>query len=145
MKIYFSVLISVFWYSSLMAETHVDQSLNQYSWEKRQLIVFTPNQDHAEYLIFKQALKNSVLEIEDRKLHTWHVVNNEAVTLDYQEVNDFTSAEIRSNFNVDINDFSIVLIGYDQEEKLRLTRTDLNTIFDTIDQMPMRIQELSNQ
>ena len=145
MKKYLFILFCFFGLNPIMANANVDNALNEYAWLKRQLIVFTPSEDHNEYQKLKKTLKSLEFEIQDRKLHTWHVINNETVSLNYLKTNDFTNEEMRSKYAVDIHEFIIVLIGYDQEEKLRLTRTDLNMIFHKIDQMPMRIQEQSNQ
>lgn len=145
MKTIFCILLSIFWSNLLMANTNVDQALYNYAWEKRQLIVFTPSEDHKEYSKLKTALKNFEEHVEDRKLHTWNIINDDVVFLNDLKTNDITNEEFRSKFKVNINDFMVILIGYDQGVKLKQTETDLQTIFYTIDQMPMRIQELSNQ
>jgi len=127
-----------------MANNNVETTLSQYAWDKRQLIVFTPNETYPEYIKFKQALSESVFEIKDRKLHTWHVIKNKQVRLNTKIINEFTNTEIRSTYGVELDEFRVILIGYDQGEKLRQTRSDISDIFYNIDQMPMRIQEIEN-
>jgi hypothetical protein len=39
----------------------------------------------------------------------------------------------------------VILIGYDQGEKLRQDTVDLERLFAEIDQMPMRVREMRGQ
>lgn len=128
--------------SLVWAENNVNSALSKYAWDKRQIIVFTPSIDHPEYKKFLQSSMRQSTELQERNLQSWHVVGSFPVTLE-NDINDkFTAKDIRLAFEIEENEFRLVLIGYDQGEKLRLTRTDLTQIFTKIDKMPMRIQEL---
>jgi len=37
-----------------MATDKIKSTLDQYAWEKRQLIVFSPNSEHDQYQLFKK-------------------------------------------------------------------------------------------
>ncbi len=143
MKLKF-ILIFLFLSPGVLAENKVSNVLERYAWEKRQLIVFTPDQNFPEYIKLNQLIDQHTFELDDRNLHIWHVIKNNDVMLAKTLIDDFTNQEIRDTFKVEADEFRIILIGYDQEEKLRLEYSDFENIFFTIDQMPMRIQEIQN-
>lgn len=128
----------------------VKSALSDYAWEKRQLIVFSPSIEHKQYQVFKKVEAEFAEEFEDRKLHTWHVIANNAIRLNSTEravmktdiVSDITSQDFRESYNVSKNEFRLLLIGYDQGEKLRQKEVNIDYLFSEIDQMPMRIQEM---
>ncbi len=143
MKLHF-ILIFMILSSGVFADNKVSNVLERYAWEKRQLIVFTPDQNFPEYIKLNQLIDQHTFELDDRNLHIWHVIKNNDVMLAKTLIDDFTNQEIRDTFKVEADEFRIILIGYDQEEKLRLKYSDFENIFFTIDQMPMRIQEIQN-
>lgn len=143
MKLHF-ILIFMILSSGVFADNKVSNVLERYAWEKRQLIVFTPDQNFPEYIKLNQLINQHTFELDDRNLHIWHVIKNNDVMLAKTLIDDFTNQEIRDTFKVEADEFRIILIGYDQEEKLRLKYSDFENIFFTIDQMPMRIQEIQN-
>jgi len=140
----FLILSMLYLSSNTSAKNTVNNVLEQFAWEKRQLIVFTPDTNHNEYKKYNQFLKLHKLAFDERYLHSWHVINNDTVKLDTEIVTNVTNQEFRDSYQVNNNDFRIILIGYDQGEKLRLKQSDLDLIFLKIDQMPMRIQEMQN-
>ncbi|KAG1652877.1 hypothetical protein GQR58_026025 [Nymphon striatum] len=81
-------------------------------------------------------------DFEERNLHSWHVVGNDSVKLDSRIRAKITSQDFRNTFNVNENQFRLLLIGYDQGEKLRQKEVNIDYVFSEIDQMPMRIQEM---
>lgn len=120
----------------------VKSALNEYAWEKRQLVVFSPTSKHKQYQIFKAMQLEFSEDFEERNLHSWHVVGNDSVKLDSRMRAKITSQDFRNTFNVDENKFRLLLIGYDQGEKLRQKQVNIDYVFSEIDQMPMRIQEM---
>ena len=137
-----SLLLMIISTGIAMAEDNVTNALNKYAWDKRQIIVFSPNENHPEYIKLKQTISQHLPELKERKLHIWHVVEDTEVRLGNTLINNFTNQEIRQTFAVNKDEFRMILIAYDQGEKLRLSQTNLSYIFSKIDQMPMRIQEM---
>ena len=127
---------------NVMANDKITSALAQYAWEKRQLIVFSPNNDHPQYQLFTKIETEYKDDIVERKLHTWHVVADDLVKLDLVKKNEIRSQMFRDTFGVNINEFRLLLIGYDQGEKLRQKSVNIDTVFSAIDQMPMRVQEM---
>jgi len=137
-------IVMLFVSNNSFANNNVKIALEKFAWEKRQLVLFSPNENHREYKEFNRLSKLNKFEIDDRNLQTWHVIKNDKVRLDSKFINSFSNKDIREAFKVKPNEFKIILIGYDQGEKLRLTYADLDYIFAKVDQMPMRIQEMQN-
>ncbi|MGV6850637.1 MAG: CIA30 family protein, partial [bacterium] len=72
-------------------------------------------------------------------------VQNQPVTLNNQERANLNSQQFQQYFSVKPDDFQVILIGYDQGEKLRQSEIDVDRLFAEIDQMPIRQQEMAEQ
>jgi len=95
-------------------------ALDQYRWHNRLLLIFSPNMENS-------ILKAILRQIKDNQL------------------NSDSALEIRQFFSIADGEFSAILVGKDGHEKIRLKGTpNLNEIFSTIDQMPMRMQEMTH-
>jgi len=127
---------------SVSANQKVSEALQEYAWDKRQLIVFSPSHEDPQYQLFLKLKDEFREDFDDRKLHVWHVIAGQKVKLDEQIVSDLKSQDFQAAFGVNKTDFNVVLIGYDQEEKLRQNKVQIDYLFAEIDQMPMRIQEM---
>jgi len=139
--VFISVVLQM---TTITANENIKNILNTYAWEKRQLMIFSPKKDHPEYLHYLSIESENKNAFEERNLHAFHVIENHQVTLNENNKIAFGNQEARAFFQVPIDQFRIVLIGYDQEEKLRLKRSNMTHIFSKIDQMPMRIREMEN-
>lgn len=146
--------ISLFIYSqNIMAKTNdlntnnkqIKKVLNKYTWKKRQLIIFTPDKNNEQYRLFKDVETDFESDLNERKLHTWYLVANEQVILNQQINNDLSAQSFRDYFKVDKDQFTLILIGLDSGEKLRLNTANIDYVFSKIDQMPMRLQEIQNK
>ena len=139
------LLIAVFMtfiLGDVMANDKVTTALSQFAWEKRQLIVFSPSPQHPQYLSYKKQAATFKPEFKDRKLHSWFIVADSPVMLNESLNKDLTSQNFRETFAIRKNEFRVLLLGYDQGVKLRQELVNLELIFSTIDQMPMRAQEM---
>ena len=150
MKQWLFILFMIISPSNASANEKVRLALSEYAWEKRQLIVFAPSSENKQYLLFKKVEAEFRDEFEERKLHTWHVIANDSVrlestvnaTVNEKINNSITNQDFRDTYNVSKNEFRLLLIGYDQGEKLRQEKVNIDYLFAEIDQMPMRIQEM---
>lgn len=125
-----------------MANISISEVLAEYAWDKRQLIVFTPDKENEDFIRFLKNVKQSQQMIKERNLHTWFVIDDSQVFLDSVKRDDIKNHILRNAYKVNKNEFRILLLGYDLGEKLRLEKSNLDIIFSEIDQMPMRIQEM---
>jgi len=144
MKKTFTILSLLMFFGNTPAVEKVELSMNEFAWKKRQLIVFSPSDTHQAYLRFKMIEEKEKPGFNERNLHTWHVIAEKKVKLSTNQTTHFSNQEARDHFQVNIDQFRIILIGYDQGEKLRQTNVDIDFLFSKIDQMPMRIQEMQN-
>lgn len=127
---------------SVWAGESVAELLNQYAWEKRQLIVYAPSAEHEQLAVFNRVEKEFSEAFEERRLHTWRVIADQPVTLDGKVMGAANGAHFKDHFQFKDAEFALVLVGYDQGEKLRQTEVDIDYLFAEIDQMPMRQMEM---
>ena len=144
MKKLLIVVCMTFILGEAMANDKVTSALGQYAWKKRQLIVFSPHAEHDQYQLFIDTLSKVRSEFEERKLHSWHVVADNKVMLNSVVKNDVNNQDFRDAYEIDKNEFQLLLIGFDQGEKLRQQSVNIDFIFSEIDQMPMRMQEIQD-
>ena len=127
----------------IYADDAVKETLANDAWEKRQLIVFTPSETHPQFQLFNQSAAAQHSGVMDRRLQVWRVSPEVPVTLDNHVRSELNSQQFYEYFQINPKDFRVLLIGYDQGEKLRQEKVDLDTVFAEIDRMPMRIREMS--
>ena len=116
------------------------ESLSDLEWKNRIVIIVG---DAADEKVARQSelLAGHKVELADRDMVIIHLSRGEARTL-YGPAADRDAGAIRSDLEVDGNDFHVFLIGKDGTVKLM--RDDLvsdTEIFGLIDAMPMRRAE----
>ena len=117
--------------------------LSIFQWNKRLLVVVTPNADNKKYVKQKKFIENKPLGLRDRDIHVvkiidkqfWGILKANSSVKDVLKVFDF--------YKLNENIFSILLIGKDGDEKLRSVEPlSMCILFDLIDTMPMRQNEI---
>ena len=121
------------------------EALNEFAWEKRQIIVFTPSAEDSRLANFQMIKKEFDEDFAERFLQVWVAEAGKQVTLEGKTRNDLTADTFYKRFNVQPDEFRVVLLGYDQGEKLRQSEFNIDLLLGTIDQMPMRQQEMQSQ
>ena len=121
------------------------EALNEFVWKKRQIIVFTPSENDPRLANFHMIRKEFEDDFAERFLQVWVVESGKQVTLKGKTRNDLRAETFYQRFDVQPDEFLVVLIGYDQGEKLRQSEFDIDLILGTIDRMPMRQQEMQSQ
>lgn len=125
-----------------IVKNSVSSVLNDFAWKKRQIIVFADNKENIQYQNFKEELVNLKTDINERNLHTWHIVGKHPVLLNSLVRGDVENQSFRDAYKVKMDEFRVLLVGYDQGEKLRQQDVSFDTLFSKIDQMPMRVREM---
>lgn len=120
------------------------QALNEFQWKNRVLLLFTPS-PQATLFQRQVALLDAVEEgMVDRRLATIFVEKSG----DFENTSLFvrrSQAEwYYDHFNVEPHQFALVLVGLDGNTKIRYVNQVIEpqTIFEVIDGMPMRQNEL---
>jgi hypothetical protein len=104
------------------------QNLDAYRWQKRILLVFTPNEKQADYLLQRTIEADNKAAFNERDL-ILITVNDEKWYRQY---------------GVKPTAFVVLLIGKDGSPKVRDTKPfTLSRLIKIIDAMPMRIDEVN--
>lgn len=120
---------------SSAGESTAPTTVEQYSWQKRLLIIFAGNADSAALSKQRATIKGSK-GFPERDLLVIEVIGN-----DVQGVGDSASA-LRQRYGVKAGTFRVLLVGKDGGVKLDSHEPiESRELFKTIDAMPMRKQE----
>ncbi|WP_232076216.1 DUF4174 domain-containing protein [Mycobacterium gallinarum] len=118
--------------------------LGDYRWERRPLLVFAPTDSDPRVVETLGRIEASRCDFVSRDMVLGLVVTEGNSTLDGQAINADESQRLRDRHAIGENAFSVVLIGKDGGEKLRVNEVpDLSVIFAVIDGMPMRSREMN--
>ncbi|BBY94553.1 hypothetical protein MGALJ_42220 [Mycobacterium gallinarum] len=129
---------------ALGSATAVADELGDYRWERRPLLVFAPTDSDPRVVETLGRIEASRCDFVSRDMVLGLVVTEGNSTLDGQAINADESQRLRDRHAIGENAFSVVLIGKDGGEKLRVNEVpDLSVIFAVIDGMPMRSREMN--
>jgi hypothetical protein len=130
--------------TALMPARAVAAELGDYLWQRRPLLVFAPTDSDPRLVETIRRIEASRCDFADRDMVLGRIVADGISTLDGQAVDADQARRLLSDFGIDANSFSVVLIGKDGGEKWRVNDVpNLQTIFAVIDGMPMRGREMS--
>lgn len=129
---------------ALGSATAVADELGDYRWERRPLLVFAPTDSDPRLVEALGRIEASRCDFVSRAMVLGLVVTEGTSTLDGQVMNVDESQRLRDRYSIGENAFSVLLIGKDGGEKLRVNEVpDLSAIYDLIDGMPMRSREMA--
>ena len=116
--------------------------LGDFRWERRPLLVFAPSDSDPRLVETLSRIEASRCDFDGRDMVLGQVVTKGNSTLDGQSIDADESRRLANQFAIGANAFSVVLIGKDGGEKLRVDEVpDLRRIYAVIDGMPMRSRE----
>jgi len=117
-------------------------NFDAYKWKNRLLLVFAPAEDSPDYQRQMQMLEGQKAEFEDRDLLIVELLAVCRSRIDTQPI-DAAVAQTCSRFNVDPQEFSVLLVGKDGTSKhCYVSPVSPIDILAEIDAMPMRQQEM---
>ncbi|WP_333892343.1 DUF4174 domain-containing protein [Mycolicibacterium gadium] len=129
---------------ALGSATAVADELGDYRWERRPLLVFAPTDSDPRLVETLGRIEARRCDFVSRDMVLGLVVTEGNSTLDGQAINADESQRLRDRHAIGENAFSVVLIGKDGGEKLRVNGVpDLSVIYAVIDGMPMRGREMN--
>jgi hypothetical protein len=118
--------------------------LSDYRWERRPLLLFAPTESDPRLVETMRRIEASRCDFADRDMVLGRIVTEGTSTLDGHVVDSNQAQRLVSEFGIVPNSFSVVLMGKDGGEKLRIAGVpDLQAIYAVIDGMPMRARETS--
>jgi len=117
--------------------------LTTYRWKNRLLLVFSPTAADPGFAAFNLNLSENRHGVDDRDLIVYRIFEKGSSSLAEQPLSMDDAEVLRRNFGVKTGRFTVILIGKDGGIKMvREDRAGLQAIFDLIDSMPMRQQEM---
>ena len=120
---------------------NVMTSLDDYKWKNRLLLVFAPKED-ATYQQQMQLFKEQP-GFDERDLFVVQLLAEGTSRINNQPIDAQLATQIRERFNVAPQEFQVILVGKDGTSKRRdRSPVPPAVIFNSIDAMPMRQQEM---
>ena len=118
--------------------------LRDYLWERRPLLLFAPTESDPRLVETIRRLEASRCDFVDRGMVLGRIVTEGTSNLDGHVIDTNQARRLLSEFGIGADGFSVVLIGKDGGEKLRVAGIpDVQAIYAVIDGMPMRARERS--
>ncbi|WP_264039388.1 DUF4174 domain-containing protein [Mycolicibacterium hodleri] len=117
--------------------------LSDYRWQSRPLLVFAPTASDPRLLETLNRVDATRCDFTGRDMVLGVVVAEGDSTLDGHAVDADEARRLRTQFAIGDDTFSVVLIGKDGGEKMRVDEVpDLQAIYAVVDGMPMRSREM---
>ncbi|MFN6485775.1 MULTISPECIES: DUF4174 domain-containing protein [unclassified Nostoc] len=119
--------------------------LSSQKWQNRVLLIFAPSVDNHSYQQQMQLFNQHQNGFKERDLVLIRVLPNESYT-NGQLIDESSTVKLRNHFGVDKESFRVILVGKDGGVKRSdNTPVQATAIFEQIDAMPMRQQEMQNR
>ena len=126
-------------------KTSVPDLMERFLWQKRQLVVFAPRLDDARLQQQRRILDAAQAGSEARDVVRWEIVDLTQVSLNGAVKPHLATDPFQRYFKVQSKDFTVLLLGKDGEVKQRWSEpVAAEAIFQLIDSMPMRQQEMGS-
>ena len=120
--------------------------LKAYQWKNRLVLLFASSEEDQDYLTLKKEIGLQAMEVKDRDLQVFYVLERGESRLDQERLNPHQALFLKRHLSVPSGRFTIILIGKDGGQKIRQeSPIDLKEIFAIIDAMPMRQQGMKKK
>ena len=117
--------------------------LTQFQWKNRLLLIFAPDDNDSLFKKLQSEIIAQEAEVEDRDLVVFEVLERGPSRMNRALLDQSKVESIRRHFSLPQRSFRVILNGKDGGIKLkRDDQIDLETIFELIDSMPMRKDEI---
>ncbi|WP_375499958.1 DUF4174 domain-containing protein [uncultured Nostoc sp.] len=121
-------------------------NLSSQKWKNRVLVIFSPSVDNPMYQQQMQLLQKHNNGFTDRDLVLVQVLATNESYANRQPIDESSAAKLRDRFGVDKENFRVILVGKDGGVKRSdATVVQATAIFEEIDAMPMRQQEMQER
>ncbi|MEH2416322.1 MAG: DUF4174 domain-containing protein [Nostoc sp.] len=120
--------------------------LTSQKWQNRVLLIFAPSVDNLSYQQQMQLFDQQKSGFKDRNLVLVQVLATNKSYANGQLIDESSAANLRNRFGVDQENFRVILVGKDGGIKRQdTTPVAATVIFEQIDAMPMRQQEMQTR
>ena len=118
------------------------QSMNDYLWSNRPLLVFAPEPGHPIVAVQRSELAGRDGNFRERDMVYIEVLAG-SVSIDGQPAPGLNAAELRGRYRLDAGEAAALLVGKDGGVRLRSGRApDAAALFDTPDPRRMRQRDM---
>ncbi|MBD2472749.1 DUF4174 domain-containing protein [Nostoc sp. FACHB-145] len=118
-------------------------NLSSQKWQNRVLLVFAPSVNNRTYQQQMQLFNQHQNGFTDRDLVLVQVLATDKSYANGQLIDESSAANLRNRFGVEQQNFRVILVGKDGGVKRSdTTPVEVKAIFEQIDAMPMRQQEM---
>jgi len=120
-------------------------NLSSQKWQNRVLLVFAPSVDNHIYQQQMQLFEQHQNGFTERDLVLVQVLADKSYA-NGQPIDESSVGNLRNRFGVDKDNFRVILVGKDGGVKRSdTTPVEATAIFEQIDAMPMRQQEMQQR
>jgi len=121
----------------------LSMDLNQFQWKNRLLFIFAPQEGDSVSSTLQSEISAQQGQVSERDLIVLKIFESGPSYLENSQLDSRAAAAIRNGFAAPLGRFTCILVGKDGGVKLRRNaQVKLAEIFDLIDAMPMRRQEM---
>lgn len=131
--------------SFVIGPAQAAQTLERLQWQKRPLLLFSKSRSSATLDRQVDLLRDFRPELDERNMIVLRTSGSEETrsAIGYTSVDRGTSRNLTTRFKPEGSGLTVILVGKDGEEKARWQRVVQPVeIFEIIDAMPMRKQEI---
>ena len=116
--------------------------MRDFIWEKRVLLLFTPDDGHAGFQQQNQILSEVKDGMAERDMTTIRAMADGTLTVDNTK-QSIAATDFYQRYSVRENEFRVILVGKDSTVKLdKKSMVTAAELFELIDAMPMRQYEM---
>jgi hypothetical protein len=132
--------------AALTVPSTSEAGMQRFQWQNRPLLVFAPAGDDPALARQLEIAARHADGWRERDMVTIVVPGDRPVTVDGTRAKDLGNDALRQRFEVTGDSFAAILVGKDGTEKLRHDApVSAAKLFQTIDAMPMRRQEMREE
>ena len=136
----FSMLVTLTVWSP---EETWSMDLSQFKWKNRLLFLFGEDASDPLFKNLQSQIVAQKAEVDDRDLIVFEVPAKGLGRMNTSILDRKEADSIRNHFAITGDEFSLILVGKDGGIKLkRMDQVDLREVFELIDSMPMRQNEM---
>ncbi|MEM7620695.1 MAG: DUF4174 domain-containing protein [Pseudomonadota bacterium] len=138
-----ALVLGVLFILTNCSSADVGRLMENYLWEKRVLIIFSPSTERSNLKAQNRMLSAVKSGLRERDMVVWRLIDGKSVTVNGRQKPHLPTRIFYKHFKVSPEKFVVILLGKDGGEKLRKARrVTADELFALIDAMPMRQQEM---
>ena len=136
-------LIGIFLSCLVYSDERKLQNISQLVWENRVILIYPDDEVNLEKINYEVLFKKFNNEIKERDI-IWFIIKDKKVFTNYPNTlsNDFI---VNTKNKYQIEKYKILLIGKDGGVKAKGKDLNLEMLFEKVDAMPMRRQEINSK